>query len=130
MSEPTSEPTSPAADPPAIPDFGDLLATASRLQEQLLAAKEEADAQVVEGQAGGGVVRIALTGGLEPRSVTIDPTAVDPDDIALLEDLVLAALTDALTRVQDAQAGAMGGLDLGALGGGLPGLTPPTPPAD
>ncbi len=115
---------------PSTPDLGDLLATASRLQEQLLAAKEEADAQVVEGQAGGGVVRIALTGGLEPRSVTIDPAAVDPDDIDLLEDLVLAALTDALARVQDAQAGAMGGLDLGALGGGLgggglPGLTPP-----
>ncbi|CAN5478101.1 hypothetical protein BH18ACT1_BH18ACT1_01500 [soil metagenome] len=117
-------------EPTAAPDMSDLtglLATAQRLQEQLLAARAEAEAQVVEGHSGGGAVRIALTGGLEPRSVTIDPAAVDPGDVPLLEDLVLAALTDALARAQEAQAAAMPSLDLPGLPG-LPGLTPPTAP--
>ena len=95
----------------------DLLASAQRMQEQLLAARAEVEATVVEGQAGGGVVKVTVTGGLEFRSVSIDPSAVDPDDVSMLEDLVLAALHDAVAKVQEAQAGAMGGLDVGGLGG-------------
>jgi DNA-binding protein YbaB len=49
--------------------------------------------------------------------VSIDPSAVDADDVSMLEDLVLAALHDAVAKAQEAQAGAMGGLDLGGLGG-------------
>jgi DNA-binding YbaB/EbfC family protein len=95
----------------------DLLASAQRMQEQLLAAKAEAEATVVEGQAGGGAVKVTVTGGLEFRSVSIDPSAVDPHDVSMLEDLVLAALHDAVAKAQEAQAGAMGGLDMGGLGG-------------
>ena len=97
----------------------DLLASAQRMQEQLLAAKAQAESTVVEGQAGGGVVKVTVTGGLEFRSVSIDPSAVDPDDVSMLEDLVLAALHDAVANAQEAQAGAMGGLDMGGLGGML-----------
>ena len=67
----------------------------------------------------GGAVRIAVTGGLEFRSVHIDPEAVDPDDVEMLEDLVLAALHDATAKVHELQAEAstaLGGLDLGGLG--------------
>jgi len=78
----------------------DLLASAQRMQEQLLAARADAEATVVEG-----------------HSVSIDPSAVDPDDVPMLEDLVLAALHDAVAKAQEAQAGAMGNLDLGGLGG-------------
>ena len=82
-----------------------------------LLAKAQAEATVVEGQAGGGVVKVTVTGGLEFRSVSIDPSAVDPEDVSMLEDLVLAALHDAVAKAQEAQAGVMGGLDMGGLGG-------------
>ena len=87
------------------------------MQEQLLAARAEAAERVVEGQAGGGVVRIEVTGGGEFRSVRIAPEAVDPGDVGMLEDLVLAALHDATDKVGAAQQGAMGSLGLGELGG-------------
>ena len=95
----------------------DLLASAQRMQEQLLAARADAEGTVVEGQAGGGVVKVAVTGGLEFRSVSIDPSAVDPDDVPMLEDLVLAALHDATAKAQELSSRALGGIDLGGLGG-------------
>jgi len=104
---------------PDQPDLGELLASAQKMQEQLLAAQAEAAEQVHEGHAAGGAVRVSVTGGLDFRSVSISPEAVDPDDVELLEDLVLAALHDAMAKVNEAQQGAMGGLDLGGLGGGL-----------
>jgi hypothetical protein len=100
---------------PQMPDLGALLGQAQKMQEQMAEAQAASAAQVVEGRSGGGVVRIEATGGLEFRSVTIDPTAVDPDDVEMLQDLVLAALNDAVAKANEAQAGAMGGLDLGGL---------------
>ena len=76
-------------------DFGALMEQAGQVQAQLLAAQEQAAATVVEGVAGGGAVRIAVTGGFEFQSVTISPEAVDPDDVEMLQDLILAALRDA-----------------------------------
>ena len=102
---------------PKQPDMGDLLKQAQKMQEQLMEAQATAAEQVVEGQAGGGVVKVTVTGGMEFRSVTIAPDAVDPDDVAMLEDLVLAAIHDAVGKVNDLSQQAMGGLDLGGLGG-------------
>jgi DNA-binding YbaB/EbfC family protein len=85
--------------------------------QQLVAAQQQAAAQEVVGRAGGGKVEVAVTGGGEFRRVTISPDVVDPDDVALLEDLVLAALHDAMTQVNSAQSSALGGFDLGSLGG-------------
>ena len=102
---------------PNQPDMGDLLKQAQKMQEQLMEAQATAAEQVVEGQAGGGVVKVTVTGGMEFRSVTIAPDAVDPDDVAMLEDLVLAAIHDAVAKVNDLSQQAMGGLDLGGLGG-------------
>ena len=99
----------------SFPDLGGLLAQAQQMQEKLLAAQAEAANSVVEGSAGGGAVTIAVTGGLDFRSVRIDPSVIDPDDPSLLEDLVLAALHDAVARVNDAQQASMGGFDLGGL---------------
>lgn len=103
--------------PSGFPDLGGLLAQAQEMQAQLLAAQAEAANTVVEGTAGGGAVKVEVTGGLDFRSVQIDPSVVDPEDPSLLEDLVLAALHDAMSSIQEMQEGAMGGLDLGALGG-------------
>lgn len=98
-------------------DFGSLMEQASNMQAQMLAAHEQAASQVVEGVAGGGAVRINVSGGFEFQSVVIDPSAVDPDDVEMLQDLVLAALRDAIEQVNSLQTGSV---DLKALGlGGL-----------
>ena len=102
---------------PKQPNMNDLMKQAQKMQEQLLEAQAAAAEQVIEGQAGGGVVKVTVTGGLEFQSVHIDPEAVDPDDVAMLEDLVLAAIHDAVTKVNAISQQAMGGLDLGGLGG-------------
>lgn len=113
------------ADTPGGFDMGSLLNSAMQMQQELLASQQRAAETAVEGQAGGGAVRIEITGGLDVRSVTIAPEAVDPDDVELLQDLVLAAMRDALARAAELGQGAMP--DLGALGGllgggGLPDL--------
>jgi len=100
---------------PELPDMGGLLSQVQQMQEQLMSAQQQAAAQVVEGQAGGGAVKVQMTGGFEFRKVTIDPAAVDPNDVGMLEDLVLAALHDAVGRVNDLNQRALGGL--GSLGG-------------
>jgi DNA-binding YbaB/EbfC family protein len=109
--------------PSENPSF-DLLASA----QEALAAQAEAAQQTVEGTAGGGVVKVAMTGAGEITAITLAPEVVDPDDIEMLQDLILAALRDAAVKVTDLQRealGALGQLDLGSLGGLLgPGDAP------
>lgn len=100
-----------------MPDLGGLMAQA---QEMLAGAQQVAE-EVVEGSAGGGKVKVEVDGGFKFHSVTIDPSVVDPDDVEMLNDLVLAALRDAASQLEDAQSEAMGGMDLGGLGGLLGG---------
>lgn len=100
-------------------DLSGLLAQAQSMQQQLLDAQSQVAEQVVEGQAGGGVVKVRVTGGFDFQAVTIDPAVVDPADVEMLQDLVLAAMRDALTKVNELNAQAMGGFG-GALGGLLP----------
>jgi len=102
---------------PKQPNMNDLLKQAQQMQEQLMEAQAAAAGQVVEGQSGGGVVKVTVTGGMEFQSVHIDPDAVDPDDVSMLEDLVLAAIHDAVGKANELSQQAMGGLDLGGLGG-------------
>ena len=104
---------------PQMPDMSELLKQAQQMQEQLLIARDKASESEVEGQAGGGVVKMKITGGMEFRSVSIDPAAVDPDDVAMLEDLILAAIHDAMAKAAKVNEEAMGGFDLGGLGGGI-----------
>ena len=85
-------------------------------------AQEKLKEQRVEASAGGGMVKVVMTGDLHLESIAIDPDAVDPEDVEMLQDLVLAALHDAVGKVLDAQAQAnplagMGGLG-NLLGGG------------
>jgi DNA-binding YbaB/EbfC family protein len=113
----------PGGDPAAILggfDLGAVLEQAGQMQAQLMAAQEQAAATVVEGVAGGGAVKVAVTGTFEFRSVTIAPEAVDPAEVDMLQDLVLAALHDAAARVQELQQQGLdlGGMDLGGLFGG------------
>jgi nucleoid-associated protein EbfC len=106
---------------PGLPDLGDLggggLTGLLEQAQQAMAAQQEAAEREVEGVAGGGAVRIRATGGGAVLGVEISPEVVDPGDVPMLEDLVLAALHDLSQRMTELQQEAMGGLgDL--LGGG------------
>ncbi|MDP8937596.1 MAG: YbaB/EbfC family nucleoid-associated protein [Actinomycetota bacterium] len=106
---------------PKQPNMNDLLKQAQKMQEQLQEARAAAESQEVEGQSGGGVVKVRVTGAMDFTGVSIDPSAVDPDDVAMLEDLVLAAVRDAVAKAGALSEQAMGGVDLGGLGGLLGG---------
>jgi len=104
-----------------------MLQQVQKMQREMEEAQKALEHETVEGTAGGGAVRVQVSGDLRVRSVTIAPEAVDPDDVEMLGDLVLAAINEALRAAQQLAAerlgGATGGLDLGGLGGlGLPGL--------
>jgi DNA-binding YbaB/EbfC family protein len=87
-----------------------LLSQAMEMQQQMMEAQAQAADELVEGQAGGGAVRVRVTGGMVFEAVEIAPEAVDPDDVEMLQDLVLAALHDAVARVNELQAQSLGGL--------------------
>ena len=104
-----------------------MLRQVQKMQHEMEAAQEQLKHEIVEASAGGGMVTVKVSGALEVKSITIDPAAVDPEDVEILGDMVLAAVNEALRMAQELAArklgGASGGLDLGGLGGlGLPGL--------
>ena len=82
-------------------------------------AQAELQEQVVDGSAGGGAVKIAVSGGLKVESLKIEPEVVDPDDIEMLEDLITAAVNEALQKVQSLQTQQLAGL-AGQFGINLP----------
>lgn len=101
------------------PDMRQLMQQAQKMQEQLAAAQEELAARTFEGTAGGGVVRATVSGSQELLEVQLDPAVVDPDDIEMLQDLVVAAVNQAIKAAGEAAGaqlgGLTGGLDLGGL---------------
>jgi DNA-binding YbaB/EbfC family protein len=97
------------------PDLSALLSQIGQVSQNLQAAQQSAASEVVEGRAGGGAVVVEATGSLDFQRVTIDPSVVDPADVELLQDLVLAAVRDAVERAHDLQSNALGGLDFGGL---------------
>jgi nucleoid-associated protein EbfC len=107
---------------PQPPNMQQLLKQAQKMQEDMLAAQESLKDEVVDASAGGGMVTVQATGDLAIKSIKIDPQAVDPDDVELLQDMVLAAVNEALRSAQELAASKMQGL-AGGLGNlGLPGF--------
>jgi DNA-binding YbaB/EbfC family protein len=97
-----------------------------QMQAEMVKAQEEAQKEVVEASAGGGMVTVKVNGALEVLEIKIDPDAVDPDDVEMLQDMVQAAINEALRSAQEMVSNRMtqvtGGLE-SALGGlGLPGI--------
>jgi nucleoid-associated protein EbfC len=112
-----------AEGPGGMPDLGAILSQVGQMQQHLARAQQHAAETVVVGRAGGGAVTVEVTGGMDFRSVHIDPAVVDLADVDMLQDLVLAALRDAAEAAQALQAEALGGAGLGEGGlGGLQGL--------
>ena len=90
-----------------------LMQQAKRMQEEALRNKEELDNTVFEGSASGGMVKVEIDGKYDMVSVNIDPAVVDPDDIEMLEDLIVAAFNDAKSKadeMKEEKLGALGGL--------------------
>ncbi len=104
-------------------DLNSLMETAQAMQSQMAEAQEAQAATVVTGSSGGGKVEIDAQGDGTFLAVRISPDVVDPDDIELLSDLVLAALRDAAGQLAELQQDAMGGMDMGGMDlGGLGGM--------
>ncbi|MCL1890786.1 MAG: YbaB/EbfC family nucleoid-associated protein [Coriobacteriia bacterium] len=95
-------------------DMNRMMKEARKMQMELAKAQEEATQLTAEGTAGGGVVRAVATGENVIESITIDPSVIDPDDVEMLQDLITAAVNEALRAVQE-QASAK----LNAVTGGL-----------
>ena len=114
---------------PQQPNLNQMMKQVQQMQAEMAKAQKELESEIVEASAGGGMVKVKVTGGLEVREITIAPDAVDPEDVEMLQDLVLAALNEALRSAQELAAsrlGAAGGLGgLGGGAGGLGGLGPP-----
>lgn len=99
--------------------MGNLQRMAMQMQQEMARVQAELETATVDGSAGGGVVKATVTGKQELVSVTIDPSAVDPADVEMLQDLVVAAINDALAGsrklAEQKMAAVTGGLRLPGL---------------
>src|SRR3954454_23333438 len=135
---------------PMPPNLNKMLEQAQALQDEMAAAQEKLKDEKVEASAGGGMVKVVATGEGLLESITVDPDAVDPEDVELLQDMVLAAVNEALRQANDLRekatsgaadfdpmemlgslglgggpgGGGLGGLGGGGLPGGMPGGAP------
>jgi DNA-binding YbaB/EbfC family protein len=94
-----------------------------KMQKDMMEAQEQLAQQTVEASSGGGMVTVTVTGDLIVKEIKIDPEAIDPEDPELLQDMVMAAVNEAIRQAQEMAASKMGGLtgglDLGGLGMGM-----------
>jgi nucleoid-associated protein EbfC len=111
-------------------DVNALMKQAQQMQAEMAKAQEQLSAEEVEASAGGGMVKVKMSGDLRLKEIVIDPEAVDPEESELLAEMVLAAVNEAIRSAQELASTKMGGITggLGGLGGpgggagGLPGL--------
>lgn len=93
-----------------------LMRQAQKLQEQMTKAQEAFDEREFSAQAGGGMVSVTVTGAREVKSLVIDPQCVDPDDVDMLQDMILAAVNEALRTAEETRANEMARLAPGVGG--------------
>ena len=105
---------------PNQPNMNQMMKQVQQMQAEMMKAQEELKLQTVEASAGGGMVTVTVSGDLELKSIQIDPEAVDPEDVEMLQDMVLAATNEALRSAQELAAQKMGAATGGL--GGMPGL--------
>jgi nucleoid-associated protein EbfC len=108
---------------PQPPNMQQMMKQVQKMQEDMLQAQEQLKHEEVEASAGGGMVKVKVSGDLVVKSIAIAPDAIDPDDPELLQDMVLAAVNEGLRAAQELQqtklGGLTGGMDLGSLGLGF-----------
>ena len=105
-----------------MPNMGQLMKQAQQIQSKMAKLQEELAEKTVEASAGGGMVTAVVNGRQEIVSIQIDPEVVDSDDVEMLQDLVMAAVNDALTRARNMMSEEMGNLTKGMNIPGMPGL--------
>jgi nucleoid-associated protein EbfC len=111
-------------------NIGQIAKMAQQMQAQMAQIQDELKETTLEATAGGGAVTVTITGAQEVRSIRIDPSAIDPDEVDMLQDLVMAAVNEAIARskqlAEERMAAVAGGLGLpgmpGMPGTGLPGM--------
>jgi DNA-binding YbaB/EbfC family protein len=119
---------------PQPPNLQNMLQQAQQMMAAQQEAQEALKSERVEASAGGGMVKVVMTGDLHLESIAIEPDAVDPDDVEMLQDMVVAAVNEAVRSAQELQESKLGGaaagfdpmsaldaLGMGGLGGGAPG---------
>ena len=102
-----------------------MMAQVQKMQQEMQQAQEDLAKETVTASAGGGVVKATMTGSQELVSIEIDPEAVDPEDVEMLQDMILAAVNEAMSSSQEMASKKLGGITggLGDLGiPGMPGL--------
>lgn len=107
---------------PQPPNLNKMLKQVQQMQADMMKAQEQLKDEVVEASAGGGMVTVKISGDLELREIKIAPEAVDPEDVELLQDMVLAAVNEAIRSAQELANRKLGGLSGGLGDLGLPGL--------
>ncbi|MEJ7876325.1 MAG: YbaB/EbfC family nucleoid-associated protein [Solirubrobacterales bacterium] len=107
-------------------DLNAMMKQAQQMQAEMTEAQEKLKDEEVEASAGGGMVKVKMTGDMRLLEVTIDPEAIDPQDPELLQDMVMAAVNEGIRAAQELAStrlgGVMGGLGGPGGGGGLGGL--------
>lgn len=100
-------------------DPGNLMRQVQQMQQEVERIQSEVEQQVVTASVGGGAVEVSITGGLEVRDIVIKPDVVDPEDVEMLQDLILAAVNEAIQKARAMMAERMSAVTGGM---GLPGL--------
>jgi DNA-binding YbaB/EbfC family protein len=102
------------------PNYQKMMKQVQKMQDDMARAQEELAKEVIEASAGGGMVTVQVSGNLDVVGIKIDPAAVDPEDVEMLEDLVLAATNEALRTAQDMQQKRLGAVTSGLNIPGMP----------
>ncbi|CAN5441986.1 YbaB/EbfC family nucleoid-associated protein [soil metagenome] len=109
------------------PDMNQMMKQVQEMQTQMAQAQEDLKSETVEASAGGGMVKVTMSGDMALREITISPDAIDPEDPELLQDMVTAAVNEAIRSAQEMASSKLGGITGGlggmpGMGGGMPGL--------
>ena len=102
------------------PNYQKMMKQVQKMQADIAKMQDDLANEVVEASAGGGMVTVQVTGAIEIKSIKIDPTAIDPPDVEMLEDMIMAAANEALRSAQELANKKMGGLTSGLNIPGLP----------
>jgi nucleoid-associated protein EbfC len=103
-------------------DLNAMMKQVQQMQAEMSEAQDKLKDEVVEASAGGGMVKVKMSGDLRLLEIAIAPEAADPEELEILQDMVLAAVNEALRSAQELAAGKLGGIAGGLGGGGLGGL--------
>ena len=102
------------------PNYNKMMKQVQKMQADMAKMQEDLANEVVEASAGGGMVTVEVTGAIEIKSIKIDPAAVDPEDVEMREDMIMAAANEALRSAQELANKKLGGITAGLNIPGLP----------